>query len=401
MHVNLDHAAGTYPTRLTVDWEASSAVDFVMFTVNGLMPTLSEYVAYDTLSPPNPFIAVTQDGRGNVVYDGGFPKFYNIYAPAAGTPFAQLPGAFKYLYNALNFVSNKAKVNAGNRNVLILGDAIAAENYPVKSGANTGFYTSFVNLFGVAGYNPVFKDRSDYQGGVLNPTLAELDGYCAVLHMSSDYSTATGRFTKEAIAAMVAYREAGNGVIIITDHGPDIADVNVAANGSYTAFFRSANQIATEYGAYFSGLYDRSPVNVGYIRNNYGDHALYANMANSENIHAGASESRVFVAAYPRYKPNELPALELDTNGCYLIQILTRLKSGAIEIQRQTICIDKTGAGRNMTRKLYVRETSTSPWVVNFSKGGWCVYRQTQGIIMTPANTKMWSAKLKQWVGVK
>jgi hypothetical protein len=399
MHVNLDHKAGTYDTRQTVDWQASQAVDFVMFTVNGLMPTLSEYVAYDTLSPPNPFIAVTQDGRGNVVYDGGFPKFYNIYAPAAGTPFASLSGAFKYLYNALNFVSNKAKVNAGNRNVLILGDAIAAENYPVKSGAPTGFYTSFVNLFATAGYNPVFKDRADYSG-TLNPTFAELDQYCAVLHMSSDYATATGRFTAGGVAAMVAYREAGNGVILITDHGPDIPDVNTAANGSYGAFFRTANQLVAEYGAYFSGVFDRVPVNVGFLRNTYGNHFLYNGMADSEYIHAGASESRVFIANYPRYKPNELPKLELE-NGCYNIQILTRLKNGTVEIQRQTICIDRTGNGRNKIRKLYVRETSTSPWVVNFAKGGWGVYKQMQLIRMTPANTVMWDAKLKEWVGVK
>lgn len=399
MHVNLDHLAGTYTTRQTVDWQASQSVDFVMFTVNGLMPTLSEYVAYDTLNPANPFIAVTQDGRGNVVYDGGFPKFYNIYAPAANVGFAGLTGAFKYLYNALNFVSNKAKVNAGNRNVLILGDAVAAEAYPVKSGAPTGFYTSFANLFAIAGYNPIFKDRADYSG-TLNPTFAELDQYCAVLHMSSDYTTATGRFTPQGVAAMVAYREAGNGVILITDHGPDIPDVNTAANGQYGAFFRSANQLVAEYGAYFSGNFDRTPVNVGFLRTWYGDHFLYSGMSNDEYIHAGASESRVIIANYPRYKPNELPKLELE-NGCYNIQILTRLKSGVVEIQRQLICIDRTGADRLKVRKLYVRATSTSPWVVNFAKGGWGVYKNMNLVRMTPANTKMWDAKLKDWVWVK
>lgn len=401
MHVNLDHKAGTYTTRQTVDWQASQAVDFVMFTINGLMPTLSEYVAYDTLNPPNPFIAVTQDGRGNVVYDGGFPKFYNIYAPAPGTPFASLTGAFKYLHNALNFVSNKTKVNAGNRNVLILGDRVGddAEYYTVKGSQNYGFRISFTNLFAIAGYNPVFKDINDYSG-TLNPTLAELDQYCAVLHMSSDYTTATGRFTKEGVAAMVAYREAGNGVILITDHGPDIGDVNTAANGSYGAFFRTANQLVAEYGAYFSGNFDRTPVNVGFLRNTYGNHFLYSGMTDADAIAAGPSESRVFIANYPRYKPNELPVLQLE-DGCYNIQILTRLKDGTVEIQRQLICIDKSGDARYKVRKLYVRETSTSPWVVNFAKGGWGVYKQMQLIRMTPANTVMWDAKLKDWVGVK
>ena len=52
-------------------------------------------------------------------------------------------------------------------------------------------------------------------------------------------------------------------------------------------------------------------------------------------------------------------------------------------------------------RKLYVRATSTSPWIVNFSKGGWCVYKQGQAIRMGPSNTKMWDATAKAWVSVK
>jgi len=86
------------------------------------------------------------------------------------------------------------------------------------------------------------------------------------------------------------------------------------------------------------------------------------------------------------------------TEGCYLVQILTRLKTGAVEIQRQNICIEKQVM---RVRKLYVRESSTSPWIINFSKGGWCVYQQGKAIIMSPKNTKMWDAKLKEWVGVK
>jgi len=396
MQVSLTYPAGTYGEPLLVEWNTTPQVDFVMFTVNGLMPTYSEYVAYDTLNPPNPFIAVTQDGRGNVVYDGGFPKFYNVGAPAEGTVFAGLTGAYKYLYNALNFVANQTKKAAGNNKVLILGDQVEGQNYSVKGSESTSFRTSFTRLFAIAGYVPTFKDRSDY-GDVLNPTLSELESYCAVLVMSSDYGTPTGRFTDAAVAAMVAYREAGSGVILITDHGPDLPDVNAAANNAYTGFFRSANQIASEYGVYFTGLFDRTPVNVGFLRTNYGDHPLYANLDNSESIHAGASESRVVVADYRRYKPGELPSVRM-TEGCYLVQILTRLKTGAVEIQRQNICIEKQVM---RVRKLYVRESSTSPWIINFSKGGWCVYQQGKAIIMSPKNTKMWDAKLKEWVGVK
>lgn len=398
MNTSLSLEAGYYMTRQTVGWNASQYVKFVSFTVNGLMPTLSEYVAYDTLNPPNPFIAVTQDSRGNVVYDGGFPKFYNVYAPAAGTAFAQLSASFKFLYNALNFVSNKAKVNAGNRNVLILGDVVAASNYPVKSDANTGFHTSFVNLFASAGYIPTFKDVSDYSGS-LNPSAAELDAYCAVLVMSSAYG-ASGLFTAQAVQAIVAYREAGNGLILITDHGEALADINQAANGAYAGFFRTVNQLAVNFGAFFTGNFDRTPINVGFLRATYGDHPLYANMGNDEYISAGGSESKVTVTKYPRYAPNQLPAIEME-NGAYHVQMLTVLLDGTIEIQRQMFHIDKTGANHTPVRKLYVRATSTSPWIVNFDKSGWCVYKNGLAIPMTPSNTRMWDGNLKKWIAVK
>lgn len=398
MNTDLSLDAGYYMTRQTVGWHATQFVKFVSFTVNGLMPTLSEYVAYDTLSPPNPFIAVTQDSRGNVVYDGGFPKFYNLYAPAAGTPFAQLSASFKFLFNALNFVSNKAKVGAGNRNVLILGDEIASGNYPIKSAAPTGFNTSLVNLFATAGYVPTFKDISDYSGS-LNPSAAELDAYCCVVVMATAY-VSQGRLTPAAVQAIVAYREAGNGLILITDHGDTLTDINQAANGAYAGFFRTVNQLAVNFGAYFTGNFDRSNVNVGFLRATYGDHPLYANMGNDEYISAGGSESKVTVTKYPRYAPNALPAIEME-NGAYHVQILTVLNDGTIEIQRQMFHIDKTGANHTPVRKLYVRASSTSPWIVNFDKSGWCVYKAGQAILMTPNNTRMWDGNLKKWIAVK
>lgn len=54
-----------------------------------------------------------------------------------------------------------------------------------------------------------------------------------------------------------------------------------------------------------------------------------------------------------------------------------------------------------MARLLYVREKSTAPFVVNFAKGGWRVYHNRAWVSMTPQNTKMWDANLKQWVNVR
>ncbi|MFO5742513.1 hypothetical protein ACLBPW_30955, partial [Klebsiella pneumoniae] len=45
-----------------------------------LRPVHCEYIAYDgdAATGGSPFIAVVQDGTGNVLYDCSFPKFYNL-----------------------------------------------------------------------------------------------------------------------------------------------------------------------------------------------------------------------------------------------------------------------------------------------------------------------------------
>ncbi len=83
--ITYDKAPGIFPAPFTLNMLFASNVDKLQFSLNQGTPAISKYVAYDTLEPPNPFIAVTQDGRGNVVYDGGFPKYYNEKAPFAGT----------------------------------------------------------------------------------------------------------------------------------------------------------------------------------------------------------------------------------------------------------------------------------------------------------------------------
>jgi hypothetical protein len=54
-----------------------------------------------------------------------------------------------------------------------------------------------------------------------------------------------------------------------------------------------------------------------------------------------------------------------------------------------------------MARKLYVRATSTAPFIANFEKGGWTVYKDGKAIKMLPSNTRMWDGKKKEWINVK
>lgn len=396
MKINFDIQQGTYKKKTEAKWIVDPSVAWVSYTINGRAPTLAQYIAYDQLQPPNPFLAVTQDGRGNAVFDGGFPKYYNMYAPAAGATFAQMNGSFKFLYNALNFCAKPGKA----RNVLFIGDAADdAPNYALKSAAPSGFVTSMQRICAAAGFTASFLSVTDY-GGNLNPSFATLDQFCCVVLMSSAYP-GVPLITKEAVQAFVQYREAGNGVIIITDHGvPDIDDIDEAVDGSYSAFYRTANMVAAEFGVYFTGNYDRTPVNVGFLRTTYGDHPLYANITNEESIQAGGSESKVVVFDYRKYTPGQLPPLAF-VDGCYFVQVMAYSHDGTVEFSRYMFCIDKNAIVH--VRRLYVRPNSNAPWIVNFDKGGWKVYNAAaeRFIQMTSSNTLLWDKENKEWVNVK
>lgn len=318
---------GPYLEGLDVHFTFSPDVTGVAFSTDGSPPSISKYIAYDTLTPPNPFIAVTEDGRGRVVYDGGFPKFYNGSAPAVGTQFADLPGGYKYAYNAIRWISNHEKVAAGNSKVLVLGDAIAVENYSIKGTKGNDFSVALDRLFASLGVTYVLKDRADY-GGVLNPTLAELEEYACVVVFSTMYTS--GQFiSNQAINDLVTYRENSNGIFIITDHGVVLPNIQ-AAMGEHAGFFRTGNFICTRFGAFFSGDFNRTPVNVGFLRSTYGDHPLYNNLLDSESISAGGSESKVVVTTANVFDPANMPAIRVDKKGINTIQILAVLADGSM-----------------------------------------------------------------------
>ncbi|WP_208116751.1 hypothetical protein, partial [Burkholderia pseudomallei] len=131
MTISVSLPPGHYPTFQSTNLLTTAETAFVVWTSNGIRPAISEYIAYDTLTPPNPFLAVTQDGLGRVTYDGGFPKFYNNSWNVYSTPpttFAQLNGSHKFLHNAINWTANPAKA----KKVLIIGDSAIDETYSVN-----------------------------------------------------------------------------------------------------------------------------------------------------------------------------------------------------------------------------------------------------------------------------
>lgn len=511
--ISFDSAPGYYLNSLTVNMQLAAGVQSLQYSVNGGAPSISKYVAYDTLSPPNPFIAVTQDGRGNVVYDGGFPKFYNdkpipagivpfdialrfraTCTPSGATdafyyeklsaqsvaivagdklvydmfcstglvragidalvggqtsqplrirnlvdqnglnmqPFTdtsaysnqkwysrtidlsslagqsvsdwmmgfedeasgvhtawfknvyvldsvgaikatlfkdtleypnltpgtsgssvgsslysgfskkivdyrdQLQPVGKYFINCMRFIENKAKTAAGNKKILLLGDATTGSNYKVKGTGANDFANTFNKLTSLDGYTLTIKDKADY-GTQINPTITELEQYCVVILLSSIHQNPGDPYliSSEAVDAMLTYRENGNGIMVITDHGPVLSTIDAAISSNKGGFFATANALITGFGAWFSSTYERIPVNVGFLRANYGDHPLYDAMEDSESIPAGGSESRVNVASFTSVAPGDVPPIPLSS-GRTVIQVAAIMATGEVVTYRAT-----------------------------------------------------------------
>lgn len=365
---------GPYLEGQDVRFTFSPDIVGVAFSTDGTPPSISKYIAYDTLTPPNPFIAVTEDGRGRVVYDGGFPKFYNGQAPAAGTGFADLPGGYKYAFNAIRWISNPEKVAAGKTKVLVLGDAVATENYSIKGVKGNDFSVSLDRLFASLGVAYTLKDRADYDG-VLNPTLTELEEYACVVVFSTLYTS--GQFiSNQAINDLVTYRENGNGIFIITDHGVVLPNIQ-AAMGEHSGFFRTGNFICTRFGAYFSGDFNRTPVNVGFLRSTYGDHPLYNNLTDAEYISAGGSESKVVVTTANVFDPASMPSIRVDKKGINTIQILAMLADGTMISGRYVYIIQGD-------EFVFVRVTNPTTGLVETNQGK--IYADPAG----KAQAEMW-----------
>lgn len=94
--ITISKPPGYYSPSVTVDVTWPPDARKAIVTRGSIPPVLTEILAYDKgpIGPPGstnatsstarvnrPFMAVTQDGNGNIVYDGGFPKYYNMYQP--------------------------------------------------------------------------------------------------------------------------------------------------------------------------------------------------------------------------------------------------------------------------------------------------------------------------------
>jgi len=161
----LEPTPGVYKTDQTINIKKNTTVKNVIYTTDGKAPTLAKYIAYDNLSPSNPFIAVVQDGKGNVVFDGGFPKFYNNQW-GNWTTYSSLSDTFKYFANVLNFIANPAKVSAGNKKILFLGDGTAS--YLINGTGEADFKKSINGICSVLGFIPTIMQSNNFANNIID-----------------------------------------------------------------------------------------------------------------------------------------------------------------------------------------------------------------------------------------
>ena len=314
--------------KIDTSLPASERPEFFLVTDNGIPPALAKYICYDSLNPPNPFIATVEDGLGNILLDGGWPKWYNIYVNSGWTTYTQLSATYKYMYDAIDFISNKKKVQAGNKKVLIICDRSNTEVNFALNYNDYGFCASVDKVCSIKGYPHTYMSANQFSGGELNIDYATLDQYCCVIYFAS-YKLINDFTVKN----LIAYREQGNGIFIVTDHMPrNYTSLEDAVANSFEAeyFGGGGNRLITNFGAYFSGIYNRSPVNVGHIRRTYGEHPLWKNLGDNEYIHAGESESEVKVTTYPQYTNR---SLTINKEGYNQIKILVKYPDGRTEAQ--------------------------------------------------------------------
>lgn len=354
---------GRYAGARTVTVTFPANTRRAIITRDDRLPVLTEILAYDQgpiedggPDVQRPFWSVTQDGRGNVVYDGGFPKFYNtqIRVKNAGTwpvtlptTLADLPDASHYLLNALAFIANPRKVAAGNRKILFVNNTTRGAVYNLiqshyvpdggqfDADGGSGFRDTFQAVCNIGGWVPTFYDRTTASNGQINLDNTYLEQYAGVVYLASDggSSPVASGITEAFAQAMATYRNAGSGVIIITDHcGRNYTDLDDAVTNG-TMFGYDATKVAKYFGAYFSGNVNRSPVLVSEIRSQLGgDHPLLAGLTDTDSIFAGGSESLTVPVLYPddQVDPNSPWSLTMGTAGDYRLNVLIQLDDGTI-----------------------------------------------------------------------
>ncbi|BDR25012.1 hypothetical protein RVBP14_1780 [Pseudomonas phage sp. Brmt] len=329
-----------------VKFNFSSDIQKVYYTVSPeLPPVLSEYIAYDgdPATGGSPFIAVVQDGTGNVLYDCSFPKFYNLnydtyQIPANTTNPQDLWGWVRYFYNAIGFIRNGSKYESTGKKFLVITDSNPSEPYSVLNTSGNGFKKILDTAARVqdSTYDVYYPEM---MGGTVDLTLTDLNKYYAcILFSTKDHNTGAltpERVSQATIDNLATWRKSGNGIFVITDSASrDYTNIEDAKenNGSF-AF--TANRLAFNFGSYFSGVVDRSDVQ--YTVNQMlswspkaASSGLFTGMNKSIGngqvtdfvIKGDSSESEIKLVTFPAYNKEDIPEFTFDHTGEYIYNFL-------------------------------------------------------------------------------
>lgn len=323
-----------YDETITVDYETrSSNATGVYAKTNVLVEDEFEY----------PFLAVADSGAGRVVYDGGFPKFYNVIVN---------PVTDQFLRNVTNFCANPNKP----KRALVCSSAVRGFAYPADS-QPTGFGTRVPDILRAMGYVvDVYCAGDPFFGSVMDHDYDTLAPYSFVVFFSSNEFNAPN-ITERTATAYGEFVAKGNGLFLITDHD---------------SFQYAANMIAKQYGVMFTGVVNRQPVSIAASIAKYGDSPLWEGIRD-QIFAAGYSEGIVNVDySPPDYVPKkgtvEFSPCETERMVCVEVWGLSRpgpdrtvdlvLKNA----KNATIC--KPGVGTGTVENNWVANCPTSTALV-------------------------------------
>lgn len=248
----------------------------VIVSNNGPDPVLVRTVASsDKDGTDRPYIQYMDDGRGRVILDGAFGKYYNSQASTNKTTYANT-----FLKNCIDYISP-----VENPRILFLGDRIAPEDgdlsYSIKGTSGSAFRTFFETFCNNFDFTYDIKDALDYNGE-LDFGLDELTNYQVLFFMGSrnEDQDSIPVVSERLARAIATFREEGKGVYLCTDHN---------------SFFYNNNIILSYItDAQFEGSYDFSPgTTVAYNRALHGDSPLFRGLSDNTIMRGSGSDSSV------------------------------------------------------------------------------------------------------------
>lgn len=286
---------GNGTVTITVQTHTPNTGVFIIEEMAGDIRGLVRPVADDQFG--NLFIAsgegkvqTTTDGAGGkLVFDGGFPKFYDsgwsdsykddMYG-------ADTPGKWPYLVNVMKYCSG-ARTTRTNK-VCYINDAESG-NY--QYGRFDGGIQGCAEYLGwtMEGLNGETSGHSGIMSGTTD-TAAEwkayFDDFDMVVFVGAGYADHI-TIQPAFINGLMDYFDDGGGLFVVTDHGH---------------FQNQANQIVEKYGVTFTGTINRTTSDDAYkietILDNttyipQGTHPLFADIPGTASLYAGESEGKL------------------------------------------------------------------------------------------------------------